>query len=246
MRDFKLFVKAALRKTGFELRRYTIQTSADAQLMRTLSHFDVDLVLDIGANAGQYGSALREHGYRNRIVSFEPSSTAHAELVRHASGDPNWTVAPRMALGASSGTAVLNLAGNSVSNSLRGMLPSHEAAAPDSAYFGTEEVAIQTLDSLVPEYLKGARRILLKIDTQGFEDAVLAGAEACLHLTLAVQIELSMIPLYKDQMLFDETRARLDALGFELYALYPVYSDERTGRTLQMDGLFVRRNLARP
>ena len=244
MKDLKVLVKAGLRKTGFELRRYTIQTSADAQLIRTLTHFDVDLVLDVGVNVGQYGSALREHGYRRRIVSFEPSSTAHAELLRCASGDPDWTIAPRMALGASPGVAILNLAGNSVSNSIRSMLPSHEQAAPDSVFFGTEQVPVQTLDSLAPEYLLGTRCVLLKIDTQGFEDAVLAGAGTCLDRVTAVQIELSLISLYKDQMLFDETRDRLNVLGFDLYSLYPVYSDERTGRTLQVDGLFVRRDLA--
>ena len=244
MRSLKDSIKAVLRAAGFEFRRYNVHTSADAQLIRALSHLEIDLVLDIGANSGQYGFALREHGYRGRIVSFEPSSAAYVELVHRASGDRNWTVAPRTALGASAGRAVLNIAGNSVSNSIRGMLPSHRAAAPDSAYVGTEEVPLQTLDALAPQYLVGAYRVLLKIDTQGFEDAVLAGAEKSLGKVAAVQVELSLIPLYEEQLLFDQMRERLKDLGFNLHALFAVYSDERTGQTLQLDGLFVRQGIS--
>lgn len=244
MRSLKDSVKAVLRAVGFELRRYNVQTSTDAQLVRALSHLEIDLILDVGANSGRYGSALREHGYRGRIVSFEPSSAAYAALVRRASGDRNWTVAPRTALGASAGLAALNIAGNSVSNSIRGMLPSHRAAAPDSAYVGTEEVPLQALDALALQYLAGAYRVLLKIDTQGFEDAVRAGAEVSLGKVAAVQVELSLIPLYEEQLLFDQMRERLKDLGFNLHALFAVYSDERTAQTLQLDGLFVRQGIS--
>ena len=49
MRSLKDSVKAALRAVGFELRRYNVQTSTDAQLVRALSHLEIDLILDVGA-----------------------------------------------------------------------------------------------------------------------------------------------------------------------------------------------------
>ena len=240
MDTFKDVLKALLRRYGFEFRRYNVQTSSDAQLVRALCYLGIDLIMDVGANTGQYGSALRAHGYGGRIVSFEPSSEAYRELIRRASKDRKWTVAPRTALGASSETLQLNLSANSVSNSIRGMLPAHAEAAPESVYVGSEEVPVRTLDAIGPDYMESTNRTLLKIDTQGFEDAVLDGAATVLQKVTALQIELSLIPLYEKQTLLDEMCARVASSGFSLYAVFPVYADEKTGRTLQLDGLFVR------
>jgi hypothetical protein len=37
-------------------------------------------------------------------------------------------------------------------------------------------------------------------------------------------------------------RAKIVAMGFELFAIFPGYVHEVTGRTLQVDGLFLRRD----
>src|SRR5580765_4122751 len=103
-------IKRVLRALGFELRRYSIQTSAGAQLDRLVKYLGVDLVLDVGSNVGQYAQELRSHGYRGPIVSFEPSATAHAGLTKAAQGDGGWSVAPRMALGSTGGEATLHVA----------------------------------------------------------------------------------------------------------------------------------------
>jgi len=145
-----------------------------------------------------------------------------------------------MAIGDADGTVSIHMAGNSVSSSILDMLPAHERAAPGSAYVASETVPLRRLDGVAGEYLAGARRILLKIDAQGYEDRVLAGAAGLLDRITAIQTELSLVPLYAGQLLFDEMRKRVEALGFELYAVFPGYVEERTGRTLQLDGFFLR------
>jgi FkbM family methyltransferase len=233
-----------LRKAGIELNRYTIHTSASVQLDRLLRHCGIDLVLDVGANRGQYAAELRAHGYGGRIVSFEPLSVAHESLKLAARGIPGWTVAPRMAIGDSDGEIDIHVAGNSLSSSILDMLPAHERAAPGSAYVASEAVPLKRLDGVAGEFLAGSRRVLLKIDTQGYEDRVLAGAAGLLDRVAAIQTELSLVPLYAGQRLFDEMRARIEALGFVLFAIFPGYVHETTGRTLQLDGFFLRRELA--
>ena len=234
-------IRKLLRRAGFEVHRASIQTSSGAQLARIIECTGIDLVLDVGGNAGQYATALREHGYRGRIVSFEPLSSVHSRLVASAQGDDRRQVAPRMALGDSEGEVSIHIAGNSLSSSVLDMLPEHERAAPGSAFVGSETVPLRRLDRVAPAYLEGAKAVLLKIDTQGYEDRVLAGAAGIIDRITAIQTELSLVPLYAKQLLFDEMRAKIEAMGFELFAIFPGYVHEVTGRTLQVDGLFLRR-----
>jgi FkbM family methyltransferase len=237
----KARLRALLRKLGYEAYRSTIHTSSSVQRDVLLRHCGIDLVLDVGANAGQYAADLRAHGYAGRIVSFEPLAAAHAALTLAAHGKADWVVAPRMALGEAGGKIEIHVAGNSASSSILDMLPAHERAAPGSAYVARETVPLQRLDSVAGEYLAGARKVLLKIDTQGYEDRVLAGAAGLLERVAAIQTELSLVPLYAGQLLFDEMRKRIEALGFELFAVFPGIVDGRTGQTLQLDGFFLRR-----
>lgn len=237
-------LRSLLRKVGVEINRRTIHNSTDVQLEQLLRHCGIDLVLDVGANTGQYGAELRAHGYAGRIVSFEPLAAAHAALRRAARGSTGWAIAPRMALGDADGEIEIHVAGNSVSSSILDMLPAHERAAPGSAYVAREKVALRRLDGVAGDYLAGARKVLLKIDVQGYEDRVLGGAAGVLDRITALQTELSLVALYAGQPLFDEMRARIEALGFELFAIFPGYVDERTGQTLQLDGFFLRRGVA--
>jgi FkbM family methyltransferase len=237
-------IRKLLRTAGIEAYRYSVHTSAGAQLDRLLKHCNIDLVLDVGANAGHFAKELRAHGYVGRMVSFEPLEAAYAQLAAAASGDPGWTVPPRMALGDAEGEITIHVAGNSLSSSILDMLPEHERAAPGSAYVANETVALKRLDSAAGEFLTDSRRVLLKIDTQGYEDRVLNGATSVLDRVTAIQIELSLVPLYAGQSLFDEMRGKIESLGFVLYAIFPGYVHEQTGRTLQLDGFFLRRELA--
>ena len=234
-----------LRKVGIEAYRYSIHTSTGAQLDRLLKHCHIDLVLDVGANSGQYAAGLRAHGYAGRIVSFEPLTAAHARLTAAARGDPHWSIAPRMALGDADGTVDLHVAANSFSSSILDMLPAHERAAPGSGYVAKETVSLKRLDDIAGEFLVDSRRVLLKIDTQGYEGRVLAGATNLLDNVTAIQAELSLVPLYAGQPLFDEVREKIEAQGFVLYAVFPGFIDAQTGQTLQLDGFFLRRELVK-
>ena len=243
MRKFNLIkqsVKRALHAVGIEAHRFNPAASKLARLMAALRTFHIDLVLDIGANEGQFGNELRAGGYSGQIVSVEPMASAHARLSKVSHGDTGWHVHPRYAVGDRTGSIELNIAGNSVSSSVLPMLASHSKAAPESIYQGKESVPLTTLDLIVPKYIGQACAPLLKIDTQGYEWQVLDGAMEILPRVRGIVMEVSLIPLYEGQHLWRESIERLEAAGFVLWALESVFVDSANGRTLQMDALFFR------
>ena len=239
-RKIKHRVRQLINAAGLEIHRYVPASSRLAQHLAALKTFGIDLVLDVGANYGQYAQELRIGGFKGRIVSFEPLLAAHHALEVASRGDPRWKIHSRCAIGDREGEIALNVAGNSVSSSVLPMLESHREAAPGSAYVSHEVVPLTTLDNVVPAYISAQDTPLLKIDTQGYEWAVLDGAFATLPKIQGVQVELSALPLYEGQHLWQETIARLQGEGFTLWSLQPAFTDHRSGRTLQWDGLFFR------
>jgi FkbM family methyltransferase len=226
--------------TGFEVRRFNFLNNRSLVLQMILKKYAINTVIDIGANTGQFSKSLRMNGYKDKIVSFEPLSSAYENLLKNAKNDKNWKVAPRMAIGSEDGQIKMNIAGNSQSSSALDMLSSHINAATNSKYIGSEIADIKMLDSVCHEFITQEERIFLKIDTQGFEDRVLSGAKKLLKQVFGIQIEMSLLPLYKDQILYEEMISKMKDLGFELWFITPEFSDPVSGRLLQVDATFVR------
>lgn len=233
-------IKDFLRRRGVLLARYNCSNSADLRLVRMLAANGIDLVIDVGANDGGYGRSIRTAGYANAILSFEPLAGPHVQLARAVECDPLWQVAPRMALGATDGTASINVAANSTSSSMLPMLERHAEAAPQSAYIGQEQVPLQRLDGVSHPLLRQARAPFLKIDTQGYEREVIVGAAALLPLLRGVQVELSIVPLYDGQAPWLALHEELEAQGFLLWSVVPGFFDPATARMLQFDGIYFR------
>ena len=117
-------------------------------------------MLDVGANAGQYGAMLRAWGYRGRIVSFEPLAGAHARLEQRAAADPAWRVAPRMALGAQDGEATVQVSAESDMSSILPQTELLRRVSPSSRVIGRETVPIRRLDALAGGLSRARRRRL--------------------------------------------------------------------------------------
>lgn len=242
------FDDAARRTRGLvrrQLNRAGLELSLDPYLNRVvklLDLLDLETVIDVGANEGQYGGDLRALHYTGRILSFEPLSTPFARLAKASARDERWR-SVQAAVSDQAGSITVHIAGNSVSSSVLPMLGTHASAAPKSQYVGEESVPATTVDLVVTEFDVDPERTYLKVDVQGFESAVLDGASSNLSRFAAVQLELSLVPLYGGQALMRDLIDRMAGLGFELWILMPEFSDPSTGRSLQCDGVFVRRDL---
>jgi FkbM family methyltransferase len=224
---------------GLEVRQTNVYSSKNLRLSHLLSHFQIDLVLDAGANHGQFALQCRACGYDGEIISFEAAATAHATLLTKAAADPLWTIADRVALGATNGEVEINISSNSMSSSILPMLDSHLAAAPASRYLHKEKVPMRRLDDLLPA-LDPSRCILLKLDVQGYESQVLAGAPQVLARARAVQLEMSLVPLYDGELLMPRMLAEMSTRGFDLWDLEANLRDPGTSQLLAIDGVFTR------
>lgn len=123
------------------------------------------------------------------------------------------------------------------------MYAKHSDNAPNSKYVDKEEISIKKLDSIIHKYIDNGQRIMLKIDTQGYEKRVLKGADQSLKNVDIIQIEMSLVPLYEDEMLFMDMIIFLEDKGYTLFHLENGFSSEKTGQLLQVDGLFVKSSL---
>lgn len=235
----RLTVRGPLRRAGFDLVRYDPSRTPELRRVRLIADRGVDLVLDVGANTGPFARALREAGYAGRIVSFEPQLAAFSELEAASGSDLAWDCR-RVALGSSDGTVELHVAGNSSSSSLLEMTEQHVTSAPESRYVTSERVELRRLDTIRDEVVRRDDTVYLKVDVQGFELEVLRGAEETLEQVVAVEAELSFVPLYEGGAALMDVVSHLDERGFHLLTLDPVFVDSRDGRLLQVDGLFAR------
>lgn len=204
-----------------------------------LRHCGIEAVLDVGANVGQFGGELRHLGYAGVIHSFEPMAAAFESLRAAAAGDPQWQVHP-LALGSAAGVGEINVSQNSYSSSLRDLLPEHLAGAPDSVYVAKETIQLSTVDEQIETLQLTDKKIYLKIDTQGYEREVLKGAQQNLGKVRAIQLEISLVPLYDQGLGLEECLAFMTEHGFRLVGLDPGFYHSGTGEQLQVDGTFVR------
>jgi FkbM family methyltransferase len=230
-------LRLGINRIGLDVSRLSDRT----QLV--YNYFNADIVLDVGANHGQFAQSIRKLGYQGDIVSFEPLIVAHDELMKNSNADNFWSVHPRCALGETNSFREIHVSKNSVSSSFLNMRPSHIEAAPDSVYDHEERVEIIKLDDVFDSYL-GARQVAaLKIDAQGYEEKVLEGSKKSLKSISIVQLEISLIPLYEDTRNLNWYLEYFANLGMHLWDVIPGFRHQDTGQLLQVDGIFVKDHL---
>lgn len=241
--DIKLYLHGLLHRFGVDIIRYPLpdRQFVNRKAIRAPFLMDrrINVVLDVGANIGQYASEMRQYGYRGRIISFEPMADEFKRLVDATKDDPQRECF-QLALGNSDGPQLFNVAGNSYSSSLLPMCSAHREAAPQSAYKATQEVSVARLDTIAQKILAPSDRIWLKLDVQGYELEVLHGATQTLSQVQVVECELSLVPLYEGQALFSQMVEYFESHGFTLVSLESGFSDPRTCRLLQLESIFVR------
>ena len=234
-------IQKVLRIFGYDIVSFSPHTRIDVR-MYWINKLGIDLLLDVGANEGQFVGWMRQRGYEGSIISFEPQSSAFSLCQKRWKNDANWH-GVHAALGEETGEVEMHIAGNSVSSSILPMLDSHVNALPQSAIVDKEQVKIMQLDQQISELGNNAKFIYLKIDTQGYEIPVLKGCSDHLQKVAFIELELSLVELYDGQELLPEVLTQVQEMGFTPVWLEQGFSDAESPRMLQVDGFFVNTNM---
>jgi FkbM family methyltransferase len=225
------FIQRNLNRFGLEIRR----ASLGRNVMDFIRDRRIDVVLDVGANVGQFAETLRMKGYQGKIVSFEPISEVYKTLATKAMTDDQWEV-NNFALGAESERTTINVADLSVYSSI---LPSTPAATnfDDAAMVThTQTIEVRRLDDVFPTI---SGNTLLKVDTQGYERQVLEGGRQVLPKLKGVLMELPVIHLYEGTWQFHEAIEFMKEAGFVIAQIHPVnYHSVDEVSLVEVDCLF--------
>jgi FkbM family methyltransferase len=228
-------VKAMLHRRGLMVGQYP--------LWHCLRRVQPTVILDVGANVGVYGAHVRDLGFQGTIHSFEPFPPAYRSLqtAAKASRPVNAWRCHAFGLGQRDSEVTMHVFRESVFNSLHERLPQSAEIHSGIRSGGTVAVAIRTLDGVWDELGLSPERVFLKIDTQGHELPILRGGERALKNIAAVQLEVSLSPLYHDQPCIETVIPFMRKRGFSVFDAFPAGGIRgRSHQLMEIDFLFVQ------
>ncbi len=238
-------MKNIFRKNISKIYKYSKIYDECFWLNKFINTNSISLILDVGANTGQYASSLRRFGYKKKIISFEPGKDAYSELIKNSKKDNQWRVFEKIALGNKSGSKKLNISKNSVSSSFRVINEIHLVHELNAKYIKNELSKIIKLDGIFKKFYKKDKNIMLKIDTQGFEWEVLQGSKKSLKNIKIIQLELSFIELYSKQYNWLKTLNFLEKNNFKVFKIIDGFKNKKSGQVMQSDFFLINTKFIR-
>ena len=244
----KRFVAKVAERAGYTIvPNWKIDTFAQTRyLERLFNLLQMELVLDVGANAGRYPDLLRDQvGYSGEIVSFEPDPHLGRNLAERAVKDANWHI-ETFALGQEEGESNLNIMANNLFSSF--LEPRHdEVRMFQDLNHPIEKIRVRvtTLDTIFPSLVDRfrPRASYLKLDTQGFDLQVLRGGLKSLSHIAALQTEASVRPIYVNAPKYNEVIAFCEERRFVMSGIFP-NNPGHFPQLIEFDCHMVRRELA--
>lgn len=228
-----------LRKTLKQFRNAkSLQNTARKGLYGQLSHLmmlnrleqlftekQIDCILDVGANCGQFIDSIGAIGFNGYIISFEPDPIVFENLKNHASTNANWIV-QNLALGNEDTSLVFNRMKSSCLNSFLAPSTSMNSYFESGGSISEKiTVPVRRLDNILPELQEKFqfRNVFLKMDTQGYDLKVFEGSASCLDLIHGIMCEAPEQFLYNDMPNFIDYLKTIPSHGFITSGVYPVH-----------------------
>ncbi len=231
---------------GYDLyKKKKSHLTLELHLQKLFTSLNINCVIDVGANSGQFGAALRNSGYSGRIVSFEPVAGIFDKLNEQAKRDNAWHTY-KLALGAEGEHKKINVVSSSVLSSFHAPSEYAKSSFSDEVVdvVNRENVEVKQLDDIFDDLISDLHnpRIFLKLDTQGHDLEVLRGATKSIGKILALQTEMSVIPLYEEMPDYVQSLTELRALDFEVTGIYPIIRDSKDLILIEFDCIMRNKN----
>jgi FkbM family methyltransferase len=234
----KEIIKNFLKKFDLRLIKISKNQNSFDLINKQIVEKNIDLILDVGANTGQFVEKLRKTGYQKNIISFEPLKKEHEIIKKKSMNDKFWTVYDQCALGDIDGKIILNISNYSPASSILSFTDMHKEAKPSAVMIDKEIVNIFKLDTVSKNFLQ--KNIMIKIDTQGYENKILRGAVNLLKHCRIIFCEVSFQQLYDGQELWQETVSLLETQGFVIYSMENGVFNKSHNALLQGDMIFLK------
>ena len=239
----KRLIRRILNNLGYEIRRVGASSAGSSpdiwSWLRATG--GIRTILDIGANNGEFAEFLSSYFDARRTIAIEPLPACAARIRQRENQIRNLTVFECAASDRDGRETLFENAYAPASS----LLPVGEISArefPQTASCQKKmEVAVHRLDDLIdPNALE--RAVLIKIDVQGLEDKVIRGGARTFQAARFVLIEMSFVPMYDGQPLFEEVHDLLADIGFRFAGIKNQVDSPTTGQPLFMHCLYVNQN----
>lgn len=207
----------------------------DALVLLRSAGYRPRVIIDVGANRGEWTRLAREVFPDSIFHLFEPQPVCVAALAPLATGVPQLTV-HAVAVTRPGVSRVRMIGGGHEGGGTGAWVGQPGEAAP-----GEVECPAATLDAVVSGSVTVADRALLKLDIEGHELPALEGATELLEKTEVILTELQFYPINDNgRAVFGDVVNFLHARGFELYDFACLSSRPRDKRLRMGDALFAR------
>ncbi|MES0157590.1 FkbM family methyltransferase [Mesorhizobium sp. M0018] len=244
--SLKLRARDMARLVGLEVSPSNLYSRFDLRLVELLNIKQARFLLDVGANRGQFASEILKAGFEGTVISFEALPQVYQELLASASAfGERWVVAPRAALSDFDGNVSFNVTKNFVSSSLLQPTDYMLNESEQLTILETIQVPTKRLDDLVGSLELSEGSFFLKLDVQGAEHLVLAGARETLRRSAGALLEVHLVDYYEGQASWKQLDAIMTSNGLSLWDVHPVLRDGY-GRLEAMDIVYVRSDDTRP
>lgn len=201
----------------------------------------INCVLDVGGNKGQYRDFLRHHvDYQGLIITFEPTEKNFQICSKRAKNDDKWIVY-NFALGSKDEQKEIKIMKSDAFSSFLSPSTEHISDfASNNIVESIESVDVRKLDTIWDELNINNFNIYLKMDTQGYDLEVFNGSLQHINRILALQTEASVIGIYDGMCsIFDHIKFMND-YGFDIAGMFPVSMDTK-GRVIEFDVVMINR-----
>ena len=211
-------------------------TAAAVEHQNILNNLNIEYIVDVGANRGQFALVARKCFPEATIHSIEPLEKP-MKIFRSVFEKDDKVILHPYAIGSKNEVTNIHITEQDDSSSLLPIGCEQVNLFPDTREIGTSKVTVRTLDNLI-NISTIEKPALLKIDVQGYELETLKGCSKTLPHFSYIYVEASFIELYEGQALAHEVITYLANQNINLLGIYNTFYNNK-GKAIQADFLFI-------